>query len=125
MIIRKVSEVPTIAYGKGAQKKVVMGPDEGAPTFVMRVFDVPPGGASNDHSHDFEHETLILQGEATCKGDGPDQKVAAGSAYFIPANERHQIVNTGKGNLRFLCLVPLRGEDGGKSACFYDPSAPK
>ena len=125
MIIRKVSEVPTISYGKGAQKKVVIGPNEGAPTFVMRVFDVPPGGASNDHSHDFEHEVLILQGEATCKGDGPDQKVEAGTAYFIPANERHQIVNTGKGNLRFVCLVPLRGEDSDQAACFCKPCAAK
>ncbi len=111
MIIRKVSEVPTISYGKGAQKKVVIGPNEGAPTFVMRVFDVPPGGASNDHSHDFEHEVLILKGQATLKGDGPDQIVTEGTAIFIPANERHQLVNTGKKTLQFMCCVPLRGED--------------
>jgi len=111
VILRKIDEIPSIAYGTGAQKRVVIGPDEGAPTFVMRVFDVPPGGASMDHSHDFEHEVLILQGEATCKGDGHDQHVSEGSAYFIPPNERHQIVNTGKGNLCFVCLVPLRGED--------------
>jgi quercetin dioxygenase-like cupin family protein len=125
MIIRNINEVPAIPYGTGARKRVMIGPKEGAPTFVMRVFDVPPGGASNDHSHDFEHEVLILQGDATCKGDGPDQHVSEGAAYFIPPNERHQIVNTGKGNLRFVCLVPLRGEDSVESACFYDPAAKK
>lgn len=111
MLIRNTEQIASVPYGTGARKRVVFGSNEGAPTFVMRVFDVPPGGASMDHSHDFEHEVLILQGEATCKGDGPDQHVSEGSAYFIPPNERHQIVNTGKGNLRFICLVPLRGED--------------
>jgi len=116
MLIRNISEVPAIPYGKGARKRIIIGRNEGAPTFVMRVFDVPPGGASNDHAHDFEHEVLILQGEATLKGDGPDQYVTEGAAYFIPPNERHQIVNTGKSNLRFVCLVPLRGEDSDNQA---------
>lgn len=111
MILRKIDAMPSIAYGKGARKRVVIGPNEGAPAFVMRVFDVPPGGANMNHLYNFEHEVLILQGQATCEGDGSDQYVSEGSAYFIPPNERHQIVNTGKGNPRFICLVPVRGED--------------
>ena len=111
MILKKLENVPSKPYGQGAQKKVVIGAIDGAPTFVMRVFDVIPGGASSDHSHDFEHEVLILKGQATLKGDGPDQTVTEGTAIFIPANERHQLVNTGKKTLQFMCCVPLRGED--------------
>ncbi len=119
MILKKLENLPSKPYGQGAQKKVVIGAADGAPTFVMRVFDVVPGGASSDHSHDFEHEVLILKGQATLKGDGPDQRVSAGYAVYIPANERHQLVNTGKETLQFVCCVPLRGED----SCSFSPSA--
>lgn len=111
MIVRKIDDVPAIPYGNGAQKRIVIGRNEGAPTFVMRVFDVIPGGASSDHSHPYEHEVMILKGEATLKSDAGDHKVAVGNVFFIPADERHQLVNTGKDTLRFVCLVPLAGEE--------------
>lgn len=111
MLVRRVDSIPGIPYGQGATKRIVIGKKEGAPTFVMRVFDVVPGGASSNHSHHFEHEVLILKGQATLKSDGPDQIVTEGTAIFIPSNERHQLVNTGKTTLQFVCCVPLRGED--------------
>jgi quercetin dioxygenase-like cupin family protein len=111
MLVRNLEDIPSFPYGEGAQKRVVIGPNEGAPNFVMRVFDVPPGGASSHHSHDFEHEVYVLQGEATLKAPTGDMPVRPGSAVFIPANEQHQLRNTGKETLRFLCMVPLHGED--------------
>ena len=111
MILRKIDDIPSIPYANGAQKRIVIGRKEGAPTFVMRVFDVIPGGSSSDHSHPYEHEVMILNGEATLKGDGGEQKVTVGNAFFIPPDERHQLVNTGKDTLRFVCLVPLAGEE--------------
>jgi quercetin dioxygenase-like cupin family protein len=111
VILKRFENVLSQPYGQGAQKRVVIGAADGAPTFVMRIFDVIPGGASSDHAHDFEHEVLILKGQATLKSDGPDRLVDEGTAIFIPANERHQLVNTSRDTLRFMCCVPLRGED--------------
>ena len=111
MLIRTIEEIPSVPYGEGAQKRVVFGKQQGAPTFAMRVFDVPPGGGSSDHAHDFEHEVLILQGEGVLRGAWGDAPFKAGSAIFVPANEQHQLRNTGKDNLRFVCMVPLSGED--------------
>jgi quercetin dioxygenase-like cupin family protein len=111
MLIRNIDEIQSVPYGEGARKRVVFGQKEGAPTFAMRIFDVPPGGGSSDHSHDFEHEVLILTGEGVLRGAWGDAPFKAGSALLIPANEQHQLRNTGKENLRFLCMVPLRGED--------------
>lgn len=110
MLLRKVDDIPSMPYGQGAQKRIVIGEAEGAPTFVMRVFDIIPRGASSDHSHDFEHEVLILKGGGTLKSDGPDQPLSEGMALFVPPNERHQLVNTGEDTLRFVCCVPLHGE---------------
>ncbi len=110
MIVRNADKVPGAQYAQGATKRILIGEDQGAPTFVMRLFDVVPGGSSSDHSHDFEHEVFILKGKATLKSDGPDRPVGVGDAIFIPANERHQLVNAGKDTLQFICVVPLRGE---------------
>lgn len=111
MLVRRIEDIPAIPYANGAQKRIVIGRNEGAPNFVMRVFDIIPGGASSDHSHPYEHEVMILNGEATLKGDAGEHKVTVGDAFFIPADERHQLMNTGKETLRFVCLVPLEGEE--------------
>ncbi len=111
MLIRNIEEIPSFPYGEGASKRVIFGDQEKAPTFAMRVFDVPPGGASSDHSHEFEHEVLILRGEGVLKGAWGNAPFSEGSAILIQPNETHQLVNTGKDPLRFVCIVPLRGED--------------
>jgi len=110
MLIRKVDDIPGVKYAQGATKRIAIGEAEGAPTFVLRVFDIVPGGSSSDHSHDYEHEVFILQGTGTMKSDGPDRVVSANTAIYVAPNERHQIVNAGKDTLRFICCVPLRGE---------------
>jgi len=112
VLLRDINNVPAHPYGQGAQKRIIFGESEGAPTFAMRVFDVPPGGASSHHAHDFEHEVLILEGNGTIKSDEGDRPFSKGTAIFIPPNERHQLVNTGTDMLRFACMVPLHGEDG-------------
>jgi quercetin dioxygenase-like cupin family protein len=110
MFVRKIEEVESIPYGQGAQKRIMIGEADGAPTFVMRVFDVIPGGASSHHAHDFEHEVLVLKGAGVLKNDGPDIPFSEGSAIYVAPNETHQLVNTGRDTLRFVCSVPLRGE---------------
>jgi len=110
VLIRNTEQIASVPYGTGARKRVVFGQDEGAATFAMRIFDVPPGGGSSDHSHDFEHEVLVLKGEGVLKGSRGEAPFKAGSALFIPCNERHQLLNTGSENLQFACMVPLRGE---------------
>jgi len=112
MLLRDINEVPAHPYGQGALKRIIFGESDGAPTFAMRVFDVPVGGASSHHAHDFEHEVLILEGEGVVKGDNGDIPFSQNTALLIPPNELHQLVNTGTSMLRFVCMVPLHGEDG-------------
>ena len=110
MLAKNIDQIAAVPYGQGAQKRVVFTGSDGAPTFAMRIFDIAPGGGSSSHSHDFEHQVLILQGEGTLKGDDGDIQFKEGTALFVAPNERHQFLNTGKDTLRFVCTVPLRGE---------------
>ena len=80
--------------------------DMGAENFAMRLFEMEPGGYSPLHTHPWEHEVFILEGEGTVFGGGEKQKFKAGDVIFIPPNEKHQFKNTSEKTVKFLCLVP-------------------
>ena len=82
----------------------------GADNFAMRLFEMEPGGYSPLHSHPWEHEVFILEGEGLVIGDEKEGKFSTGDVIFIPPNEQHQLRNNGKRLLKFLCLVPYTDE---------------
>ncbi|MEM2105341.1 MAG: cupin domain-containing protein [Candidatus Bathyarchaeia archaeon] len=78
----------------------------GAPNFAMRLFEMEPGGHSPLHSHPWEHEVFILEGEGVVVGADGEKKLKAGYVVFVPSGERHQFRNDSDKSLKFLCLVP-------------------
>lgn len=107
------TDVEAKAANEGAVKLKVrwlITKDIGAPNFAMRLFEMQPGGNSPLHSHDWEHEVFILEGEGGVVGKEGETKFKPGDAVFIPPNERHQFKNTGKKLVKFLCLVPYHEE---------------
>lgn len=94
-----------------AKKRVLIGPDQGAPTFIMRLFTVGVGGFSPYHTHPWEHEVFVLAGEGVVKGCDGEKPVHAGDFIFVPPNEEHQFLNSGKEPFEFLCVIP-KGEEG-------------
>ncbi len=79
---------------------------DGAPNFAMRMFDVGRGGHSPLHSHSWEHEVYILEGEGKLIFEGNEKPLSGGDFVFVPGGSEHSFINTGEGRLRFLCLVP-------------------
>lgn len=80
--------------------------DMGAENFAMRLFEIEPGGYSPFHSHAWEHEVFILEGEGIVVGADEEKSFKSGDAIFILPNEKHQFKNNGNKTLKFLCLVP-------------------
>ena len=91
---------------KGIAARVVIGKIDGAPNFCMRVFEIAPGGHTPKHAHAWEHEMFVYAGEGEIYGNGRLNPMQAGNVVFIPANEEHQLRNTGKELLVVVCLVP-------------------
>ena len=104
--VRDFRDVEAQPALEGVTMRVVIGPEEGAPFFNMRIFEVQPGHASPHHNHWWEHEVFVLSGEGMMKTDEGDLPVSQGSAIFVPGGEMHQLRNTGDDVLRFICLVP-------------------
>lgn len=107
MKIQNYRDVPVTEPLPGVSKRVVIGPDEGAPHFVMRVFEVAPGRTSPDHAHPWEHEIFILAGKGAARDkDGRETAIGEGSALFVPAGEKHCLINKGSQPLCFICVIP-------------------
>jgi len=111
MLVRSYKDVAAISIAEGKEKRVVIGPKEGAPTFVMRVFDLAPGTSTDYHSHDWEHEVFILAGKAALVTEEGEIPLKADDVIYVAPYEKHCLSNKGQGTFRFICLVPLRGED--------------
>ena len=119
-MIRKPQDVDArvmdMPGAEGVTMRLMVGRDDGAPNFAMRLFEVQPGGCTPRHSHNYEHEVMILQGQAMVGKDndqGNDEPAKAGDVLFIPANETHQFRNTGDDVLKFMCFVPTEFDCGG------------
>ncbi len=96
---------------KGVAARVLIGKADGAANFCMRVFEIAPGGHTPKHAHDWEHEMFVHSGAGEVYGNGQWQPLQAGKAMFIPANEEHQMKNTGKELLVVVCLVPAKAPE--------------
>ena len=90
----------------GAKMRMLVGPEDGAGNFHMRQFEVAPGGHTPHHSHDYEHEILVLRGSGVAQSAEGERPFSAGDVMFVPANEPHQFVNNGSETLAFICLIP-------------------
>ena len=126
MLIRKPSDVKpkpmTMPGAEKVQMRLMVGREDGAPTFAMRIFDVEPGGQTPHHQHNYEHEIMVLEGQGVALSGDTPHPVAAGDVLFVPANELHQFQNTGDCTFRFMCLVPTQF-DCGDGACQSTPGS--
>lgn len=90
----------------GCSVRWLLGEKDGTPTFAMRQFTVDAGGYTPKHSHPYEHEVFVLEGEGTVFEDDQARPLKSGDVVFVAPNEIHQFRNTGNQPLKFLCLIP-------------------
>jgi len=66
MKIIQYTDVKPVIFDSGTAKgiagRVVIGKNDGAENFCMRIFEVSASGCSPRHSHEWEHEIFIHSG---------------------------------------------------------------
>jgi quercetin dioxygenase-like cupin family protein len=103
----KVDQAPVTMEGSsGCQVRWLVDEANGAPNFAMRQFEVAPGGYTPRHSHPYEHEVFVLEGQGVVLEGDVEHSLAAGDFVLVTPDEVHQFRNTGDVPLKFLCLVP-------------------
>jgi quercetin dioxygenase-like cupin family protein len=104
---------PLVMEGtKDVAMRIMVGRADGAPTFALRQFQVSPGGHTPRHSHNYEHEVVVIGGMGTAEYDGVAHEVKDGDVLLIHANVTHQFRADRGYELRFLCLVPVSFDCG-------------
>ena len=112
MYVTHVSQVPETSIAalssgdRRATVRWVIGEEQGAPNFEMRLFHLDDGMSTEWHSHPWEHEVFVVAGRGSVRGEGGDTPLQPGSVVFVPAGERHQFLSAPDHAMEFICVVP-------------------
>ncbi len=114
MYVSSIKEIPGIKLNndvmKNVTKQVLVGPEQGWDSHVMRVFTLDKGGYTPRHSHPWPHINYIISGEGVLFADGKEFDVKAGGTAFVPGGIEHQFTQKGDGEFSFICIVPKEGD---------------
>ncbi len=94
---------------KGVKFYPLITAKDGAPNFALRIFEVAPNGYSPKHTHDWEHEIFIAEGEGKAISKDGEFRIGKGDCLFVKPSELHQIRAGDKG-ITFVCIVPNKGQ---------------
>ena len=64
---------------EGVVKRVLVSPEQGWDGWVMRLFDVAPGGHTPRHAHPWPHINFVAGGSGVLFLDGEEYPLEAGS----------------------------------------------
>ena len=105
--------VPSEAFeGKpGISIRWAMGKNVGAPNFTARVIDMEPGTATPYHTHAWEHEVFVLEGDGVVRDAGGETPIGPGYCVYVEPGEVHQFMNRGGSLLRIICVIPNPSQD--------------
>jgi len=96
---------------KGIDFKQMIAKNMEAPHFYMRLIDISPGGHTERHVHEWEHEVFVVEGRGKVVLKNLEEDIIQGDAIFIEPNEIHEFVNSSNSLLRVICVIPRPPKD--------------
>ncbi|MHA1370484.1 MAG: cupin domain-containing protein [Promethearchaeota archaeon] len=85
----------------------ILADADDVPNFIMRRFEIAPGGSIGVHSHLEEHEIYILEGEVVLIDDKGNRETVKKDEYvWIPPLESHGYLNEKDEHVVFICVIP-------------------
>lgn len=105
--VRPAATVPAtvIPAGTDASVRVLVGPQQGDTSFLLRRFTFGPGGGMPMHTNLVEHQQYVLRGRARITIADATHEVGADDTLFIPAGVPHSY-EVLDGPFEFICVVP-------------------
>lgn len=107
MFIKDLKECPEFLAGDKTILKELLHPDKQniklRYSFAHATLKLDK--TSTPHMLKTSEVYYILEGEGIMHIDDESEKVKSGQAIYIPPNAKQYIENTGKTDLKFLCIV--------------------
>ena len=112
MLVKKINDVPAVPVemegARDVSVRVLFGPQDNAPTFALRQFEIAVGGCTPYHAHPFEHEVVVMQGKIDLVREDGETPITVGDVELVPPYEKHQFRNASDDELaKMLCIVPV------------------
>lgn len=107
MFIIKLEDCREFIAGDKTALRELLHPDKMriALRYSLAQATLKPGGISRQHALKTSEVYYILEGEGIMRINGESAQVYPGQTIYIPPNSRQYIENTGKADLKFLCIV--------------------
>ncbi len=109
--VKHYSEIPASKFGPEAPgtciRILINDENDGAPFYNLRMIEIESGGNTPDHSHPYEHENFVVDGNGQVMIEGDYFDLKPGDVVLVPPDARHQFKNTGSKVFKFLCGVPV------------------
>jgi len=86
-------------------KRLIHPHTTGSLNVALSVAIVSPGQEIKSHSHSFEEAYFVAQGEGRMRIENEEFDVVAWDSVYIPPNEEHWTLNTGKKRLVLICAL--------------------
>ncbi|MGE5604356.1 MAG: cupin domain-containing protein [Bacteroidota bacterium] len=85
--------------------KVLLAPDkEDVAELTFSHAILPPCGRTDYHTHDRPEMIYIVTGEGICKHEDEETPICADMVLWVPAGEKHQMINTGYQELKLATV---------------------
>ena len=107
MFIRELQDCPEFIAGDNCALREILHPDKEdlALRYSLAHAVVKPGDTTWEHRLRTSEVYYIIEGEGTMHINGESAPVRPGSTVYIAPLAKQCITNSGKRDLRFICIV--------------------
>ena len=108
MFIKQLNDCPEFIAGDGARLRELVHPDKAGLKlrYSLAHTIVAPGQITASHRlKDCSEVYYIVEGQGIMHVNGQQAPVSSGCTVYIPPFAWQQIHNTGKTDLKFICIV--------------------
>lgn len=91
----------------GVSIRVAIAEEDGAKSSIMRILEVDPEGFTPLHAHEYEHLMFVVRGVGSVTDGSKECRLEKEDVIFVPPGQKHQIKNTGEGELVLVSVLPI------------------
>jgi mannose-6-phosphate isomerase-like protein (cupin superfamily) len=107
MFIRELKDCEEFIAGDNCTLREILHPDKEtlALRYSLAHAVVKPGDTTRQHRLKTSEVYYIIEGEGTMHINDDSARVRPGSTIYIPPLAKQSITNSGKTDLKFICIV--------------------
>lgn len=104
--VKNYDEIDNIPMDGGASIRWLITHKDNAPNFSMRLINVPSGSNTPFHSHSYEHEIYVVDGEMEVTIGDEKYHALTDNFVYVPPDIHHGMKAIR--DTKIICVVPIK-----------------